>query len=188
MPSTVTLRCFVGIATAIVLAGTRLQAQTSRDDSPLHTGSWIVGGTGALDHQDNRTNISLNPSALGFVLPRFAVGGAAVLGKTWTNGGNSSVWGIGPTARLFVADPSDHVLPFLSASVLPEWLDQVFDQRITTLDGSVGATYLLSPRGGLTGEIYVTHFDDRVTLSGTSAGSSSVTHYGLRFGFTVFVH
>jgi hypothetical protein len=56
------------------------------------------------------------------------------------------------------------------------------------LDGSVGARYLLSQRGGLTGEIYVTHFDDRVTLSGTSAGSSSVTHYGLRFGFTVFVH
>jgi len=189
MRSTVGLRHLAEIATAIVLLSARLEAQGARDESPLHTGAWIVGGTGSLDHMGNRTNLSLSPSALAFIFQRIAVGGEAVVQKTWTSDGNSSVLGIGPTARFFIADPSGRVLPFLSATALPEWVDQIpFGQDDMTLDGSVGATYLLSPRAGLTGEIYVTHFKQRVTLSDETVTSRSFTHYGVRFGFTVFVH
>jgi len=190
MRSTVSLRYLAGIATAIVLAGTRLEAQASDRESPLHTGAWIVGGTGSLDHADNQTTFSVTPSALGFVSSHFAVGGQAVLANNSTSGGTSHVWGIGPTARLFLADPSDHVLPFISASVLPEWSDQgPLNERVITLDGSLGATYLLSTRAGLTGEIYTTHFNFHVTSAqGVTATNGSATHYGMRFGFTVFVH
>lgn len=190
MRSTVSLRHLAGIATAIVLAGTRSEAQASDRESPLHTGAWIVGGSGSLDHVANQTDFSITPSALGFVNSRFAVGGEAVVAANSTTGGTSHVWGIGPTARLFLADPSDHVLPFISASALPEWSDQgLLKERVITLDGSFGATYLLSTRAGLTGEIYATHFNFNVTNSqGLTADNASATHYGVRFGFTVFVH
>lgn len=193
MRSTVSLRHLAGIATAIVLAGTRLEAQASPGESPppLHTGAWIVGGSGSLDHVANQTDFSVTPSALGFVNSRFAVGGEAVVTANSTTGGTSHVWGIGPTARLFLADPSDHVLPFISASALPEWSDQgLLKERVITLDGSFGATYLLSTRAGLTGEIYATHFNFNVTSAqgGLTATNGSATHYGVRFGFTVFVH
>jgi len=190
MRSTINLRHLAGIATAIVLAGTRSEAQASDRESPLHTGAWIVGGSGSLDHTDNQTNLSITPSALGFVTSHFAVGGQAVLATNSTPGGASHIWGIGPTARLFLADPPDHVLPFISASVLPEWSDQgPLNERVVSLDGSLGATYLLSTRAGLTGEIYATHFNFHVTNSqGVTATNGSATHYGVRFGFTVFVH
>jgi hypothetical protein len=191
MRSQMTYVWLVGIV-ALRLAGTRLAAQTPRLESPLHAGGWIVGGTGAFDMTNNQTSFGVGPSALVFVNSRLAVGGESQLNISSTSNGHSSTWGLGPTARLFLGD-SEHLLPFISATVLPEWAHQFqgsldFDERLITLDGSLGATYLLASHAGLTGEAYATHFSVRTTNPGNASSVGGITHYGVRFGFTVFVH
>ena len=192
MRSQMTFGRLVGIA-ALALAGPRLAAQTPRVESPLHAGGWIVGGNGDLDMTDNQTAFGVGPSALVFVNSRLAVGGEGQLSLASTNLGHSTTWGLGPTARLFLGEPSERLLPFISATVRPEWEHQFegsldFDERLLTVDASLGATYLLASHVGLTGEIYGTHFSVTDTSPGNSPSVPGSTHYGMRFGFTVFVH
>ncbi len=205
MRSTLALRYFAQIAAAIGLVGTGLAAQTLRTETAIHPGAWIVGGTGSLDlanSPSSQSNLSLNPLGLVLVNNRLAVGAEGALGLASSDNGHTALWGIGPTARLFLGDVSSRVLPFFSATVLPEWSHQFqrpidFDERILTLDGSFGSTFMLTSKAGLTGEVYVTHFDFRQTTPfvdgttgqpGTGVASGGSTHYGMRFGFTVFVH
>jgi hypothetical protein len=205
MRSTLALRYFVWTA-AIGLVGTALAAQTPRTESAIHPGAWIVGGTGSLDLANSpstQSNLSLSPQGLILVNSRLALGGEGVLSVGSNGDGHFTAWGVGPTARLFLDDVSSRILPFVSATVLPEWSHQFerasadFDERILTLDGSFGSTFMLTSRAGLTGEVYVTHFDFRQTspaIDGTTGqtltevSSGGTTHYGMRFGFTVFVH
>lgn len=203
MRSTLALRYFARIGAAIGFtgigtAGTGLAAQTPRTESAIHPGAWIVGGTGSLDlasSPSSQTNLSLSPQGLVFLNNRFAVGGEGTLGVGSNDEGHFSEWGIGSTARLFLDDPTSRILPFVSATVIPIWDHQFqrpsvdLDERTLELDGSFGSTFLLTSRAGLTGEVYATHFDTRITTpssSGTASGGT--THYGVRFGFTIFVH
>jgi hypothetical protein len=194
MRSTLVLRC-VRTAAAIASSGTGLAAQTPpHAESVIHAGSWIVGGTGSLDVGDSQNNLSLSPQGLVFLNGRLAVGAEGVASIGSSNSGHSSTWGIGPSARLFLDDVSGRVLPFVSATVLPEWSHQyrqeaaAFDQRLLELDGSFGSTFMLSSKAGLTGEVYLTHLDFRETLAGSGTSSGGTSLYGIRFGFTVFVH
>jgi hypothetical protein len=191
MRSQMTFGWLVGIA-VLGLAGTRLAAQAPRLESPLHAGGWIVGGTGALDMTNNQTSFGVGPSALVFVSSRLAVGGEGQLSIGSTSNSHSRTLGLGPTARLFLGEPSERLLPFISATVLPEWTHQVLgslevDARLITLDGSLGATHLLAAHAGLTGEVYATHFNVSTTSPGNAPSVPGTTHYGMRFGFTVFV-
>jgi hypothetical protein len=185
---------------ALTLGSSRLAAQTAPVTSPVHSGAWIIGGTGQFDHADGQTNLSLAPTALDFVTPHVAVGGMGLLGLAQTSGsGHSYSWGLGPSVRLFPGDPSSLTLPFVSASVIPEWATRHstvsgvaqfngdVDTRVLTLDGSIGVTRMLATHAGLTGEAYLTHYDFRNTAAG-STSSSGTTHYGIRLGLTVFVH
>ncbi len=195
------------LATAFSLLTSALAAQTPRAESAIHPAGWIVGGTGSLDvanSSGSQSSLSLSPQGLFFLNNRLAVGGEGLLGLVSSDAGHSTAWGIGPTARLFLGDVSGRILPFFSATVLPEWTHAYqhgvgvgLDERILTLDGSFGTTFMLTSRAGLTGEAYATHFDLRESVpfvdgttgqthTGTSLSGS--THYGVRFGFTVFVH
>lgn len=186
------------IAVSPRLGSSRLAAQGAPVASPIHTGAWIIGGTGQFDHTDGQTSFSLAPTALDFFTSRVAIGGVGLLSLAQTNGGHAYSWGLGPTVRVFPGDPSSLTLPFVSGSVIPEWatrhttvsqgaLNADVDTRVITLDGSIGVTRMLATHAGLTGEAYITHYDFRNTAAG-STSSSGTTHYGVRFGLTVFVH
>jgi hypothetical protein len=197
MRSPLAVRHLLRIAALIVLPGTRLTAQALGSEQMVHRGEWIVGGSGSLDMAsgaNSQIDLTLNPQAMIFANTRIAVGASSVLSVGSSNNSHSAAWGIGPTARLFLDDVSNRVLPFVSASVVPEWYHQFVhagidvDENILSLDGSFGLTYLLSSKAGVTGEAYATHFDVRSTTPGNPTSSGGTTHYGLRFGFTVFVH
>ena len=167
-----------------------------RTEAAIHPGAWIVDGTGSLDLANSpstQTNLSVSPQGLILVTSHLALGADGALSVGSSDEGHFTVWGIGPTARFFLDDPSRRILPFVSATVLPEWNHQFqrvsedFDERILSLDASFGSTFLLTSRAGLTGEVYATHFDFRTSSSGGTSAAGT-THYGMRFGFTVFVH
>jgi hypothetical protein len=198
---------FVMCVVAPLLAGAPVRAQTppasfpperaaGAIESPAHTGGWILGGSGSfsvIPTPSNELGLSLSPNALVFVMPRLAVGADAVLALTHNDSGHSNTLGVGPTARFFIDDLSNRVLTFLSASVVPEWQDvwqngRAFNERALTLDGSFGATFLMASHVGLTGEAFVAHTETRTTDSGLPSSVGGTSQYGVRFGFTVFVH
>jgi hypothetical protein len=178
---------------ALAIAPSLAAAQTS----PLHTGGWIISGSAGLSHRhieaddQDETSVSLAPSGLYFVTPRLAVGGSVLLGydsylSDWS-------YGIGPEVRYFIADPTDKLLPFVRASVVPQWQrirgDQIggenFTTRLTTVTAAAGLTQIVATHVGVTGEAYVARasYD-----SGNRQPGSRETMYGLRFGLTIFVH
>src|SRR5262245_46579307 len=100
----------------ILLAGTvGSRPVAAQSVSSPHSGAWILGGTGAIDHADGATSTSIAPQALTFVMPRLAVGGEVVLSYRSSSSGHNSAWGLGPSARAFLADPASTTLPFVSA-------------------------------------------------------------------------
>jgi hypothetical protein len=203
-------RVVVAALAAAVTGSARLEAQQY---SPLHAGGWIISGGGSIGlmHNDgvegDVTHVSLQPTGLVFVTSRFAIGASVPL--SYVDFGNSSghayEFGLGPTARYYFAADTSHWLPFLSASVQPQWQNVHqrivvntfpagtvtestvdFENRIVTADGSLGLTRLVAQHVGVTGELYYTH--SSIHAGEGSGGSRSTYDVGARFGLTVFVH
>jgi hypothetical protein len=192
------------IAGFIVFASAPAGAQQV---SPVHPGGWIIGGGGSIgrSHDDvsreDLTHIVVQPNGLVFVTKYLAIGGSVPLSYSSFTGGHTYAYGIGPSARLYFMSDTSRWLPFVGATVTPEWQKshrEVFANNVSTtldadarflgIDGSLGLTRLLAEHVGATGELYYTH----TTLSGglglPSGGSRGGYDMGARFGLTVFVH
>ncbi|HEY4218235.1 MAG TPA: hypothetical protein VGM67_13920 [Gemmatimonadaceae bacterium] len=181
---------------ALLLAPSVALAQAS----PLHTGGWIIDGSAGVSHQrDDDTDVSttaitLAPSGLYFVTPKLAVGGSALLGyasqfSEWT-------YGIGPEVRYFIADTSAKLLPFVRASIVPQWErirsefnggETTLTSRLTTATAAAGLTQMVVTHVGVSGEAYFSRQVFHVNRD-VGHGDEHVSSYGVRFGLTVFVH
>jgi len=171
----------------------------------MHTGGWIISGSGSAGRShDNlagdQTHIGVQPTGLVFVTPNLAIGAGIALSYTDNSSGHSYSYGLGPTARYYFGTQDPKWLPFVGASVTPQWLheqvkviigstSQTLDANLRSLafDGSVGLTRLVVEHVGVTGEAYYTNSQ----LSGGSrlvGGGRHAYDAGLRFGLTVFVH
>ncbi|HVZ55260.1 MAG TPA: outer membrane beta-barrel protein [Chitinophagaceae bacterium] len=78
---------------ASLLAGFA-HAQTSKGD-------WMVGGNLGLNTNDNNTQISLTPSAGGFIINNLAVGGEFLVDYTKTGNNKVTNFGFGPFVRYY---------------------------------------------------------------------------------------
>jgi len=191
------------VASVLVVAGPVAAAQTP---SPAHAGAWIISGNATFDHVDrdspegSQTNVSIAPSALGFIGNHFAVGGTVVGAYSKTSEGHTRAVGIGPSARYYFGTPTNGWLPFVSASVLPQWEHvsevvvfpegsaEALDGRDVVADGSFGLTRLVASHVGVTGEAYYTRTWVTANLGDVHEPTTHTTAYGLRFGITAFVH
>ncbi|HSQ29823.1 MAG TPA: hypothetical protein VLN49_08235 [Gemmatimonadaceae bacterium] len=194
----------------LALASASVRAQ---HQSPVHTGGWIISGSGSLgrSHTDasdaDVTHIGIRPTALVFLTNRFALGASLPVSYSRLSNPSSHIYsyGLGPAARYYFVADTSRWLSFVAASVEPQWQKQssqnvvvaspggvvsteTFDSsnRLLTIDGSLGLTRLLAEHVGLTGELYYTHSE----LSGDVSPRESLKSYdvGARFGLTVFVH
>lgn len=193
-------------AALFVAASAPLSAQHA---SPLHAGGWIISGGGSAgrthydgDQEGDITHINLQPTGLVFVTSHFAVGGTIPLSYNGFSNpsGHAFGFGIGPAARYYFAADTARWLPFIGASVQPQWQEVHetvvalgnttrtvdFENRVVTADGSLGLTRLVAQHVGVSGELYYTHSALHTSLGPNGPkGSSDV---GARFGLTVFVH
>ena len=183
-----------GCLSFLTLTG-RAVAQTA----PLHSGSWLIGGSAALTRDRNTqldettTHAGLDPMGLVFVNPHLALGGALTVGYDGLGGGGHAVtYGIGPAARYYPLTAAQWQ-PFAALSVSPEWQTISLEgspnshASLLAIDGSLGLTRMLATHVGLDGAFFYRH--SKLT-NGLPASRVSWTddNYGLRFGLSVFVH
>lgn len=125
MRMTTLRRCLILATTGSLCGLSTLDAQqTTPIASPLHTGAWIVGGSANLGHSTGNfggTFFEVSPTVLALVTPNFAIGGMGARGYSSSDNGHTLLYALGPSARLFLGDVSSVTLPFISASILPEW-------------------------------------------------------------------
>jgi hypothetical protein len=188
----------------LLLAATPAFAQSR--STPVSKGAWLISGSAGFSrsHDDltdqNQTNAGASPTALRFVASRFAIGGT--LSASYSKSGSSKFtsYGIGPSARFFLGDTASRWLPFINASVFPQWSTSkstIFvngistsitgDQTAIALDGSLGITRILVSHVGATGEAYYTRFNRSSNTNGTSR-DYTVNIFGARFGLSVFLY
>lgn len=174
-------------------------APLAAQKSPIGQGTWIVGGSASLvgSHQNggrNTTSFSIAPLGLRFVAPHVALGGNVLLGYTSSSFASGWSYGLGPSIRYYFGEPTAKTFPFVSGSVIGQWVNSTIknpstgqnpdvDSHQIVLDGSVGITQMLATHVGLTGELFYDHRDSK---SG-SLISATVHDYGFRFGITAFV-
>ena len=201
----------IASATVLVVGHTvRAGAQAA---SPLHTGGWIISGGASIGRTHNNefggdvTHVGISPTGLVFVTSRFALGASVPLSYLSYSdpSGHSYSYGIGPAARYYFAADTSRWLPFVAASVQPQWQNEHRTVTIITspsgtlststidshdhllaIDGSMGLTRLVAQHVGVTGELYYTN----EKLSGDISPQRAIRSYdwGARFGLTVFVH
>lgn len=175
-----------------------LTSRALAQSAPLHSGSWLIGGSAGVTRDRNSeqgattTHVALDPTGLVFVNSHLAVGGELVFGYDELGDGHALAYGIGPAARIYPLTAAAWQ-PFVALSVTPEW------QTITrtafpnshasllAIDGSVGLTRMLATHVGLDGALFYrhTHLTNRLPASQISWTEDD---YGLRFGLSVFVH
>jgi len=201
------------VAVALGLLALASASVGAQHQSPVHTGGWIISGSGSLgrSHTDasdvDVTHVGIRPTGLVFLTSRFALGASLPLSYSHLSdpSGHSYSYGLGPAARYYFAADTSRWLWFVGAAVEPQWQKdsrqsivvaspggvvstETFDtsNRLLTIDGSLGLTRLLAEHVGLTGELYYTHSE----LSGDISPRESLKSYdvGARFGLTVFVH
>jgi len=184
----------------LVVAASIVSSPAAAQGSPVGKGSWIIGGSAGVSSQKtdgadgSTTVISVAPSALYFVSPGVAIGGALSLGYFNNPQGSGTSFGIGPSIRYYFGDRTGKTLPFVSATIAPTW--QSTDPKNSTaantssrnleIEGTIGLTHLLVPHVGITGEAYYDHrsFEsDRGDLHVTQDSYA----FGVRFGITAFV-
>lgn len=190
-------RTSVLLAVGILTLGapaSRAVAQTS----PLHSGSWLIGGSAGLTRDRNSqqgattTHVALDPTGLVFVDSHLALGAAFLFGYDELGNGHALAYGIGPAARYYPMTGAPW-LPFLALSATPEWQSVTGDgfpnthSSLLAIDGSLGLTRMLATHVGLDGAFFYRHskLTNRVTPTRISWTQDD---YGLRFGLSVFVH
>lgn len=191
---------FASYLARLVVAASIVSSPVLAQGSPVGKGSWIISGSAGISSQKvdgadgSITVVNLAPSALYFVAPGLAIGGAVSFGYFTTPQSSSTSFGVGPSIRYYFADKAAKTLPFVSATVAPTW--QSSDPKGSTVpstssnnlsvEGTIGFTHLLVPHVGITGEAYYNHLSlnsDRGTLH---VDQSAYT-IGVRFGLTAFV-
>lgn len=173
---------------------------SARSQGPVDKGSILVAGTALISRSTTKvanqetttTGMSLNPSLLFFVAPRFAVGGQLGLSRLSYDGGSASSWQVGPAARLFFAPSSARTLPFAGAGVTlgrATSTNEVTDTRSTndgwSAEGVVGLTAMVSRQVGITGEAYFERSSSE--QGGVASLDVKRTDIGLRFGVSAFL-
>ncbi len=166
---------------------------------PIDKGSMLVAGTAAIqrstfefgDNESSSTGITINPTVLFFVAPRFAIGGQLGLSRVNFDDGNSSSWLLGPAARFYFGESSSKTLPFVGASFSfggtsteSDDVDDESESDTWGLEGVAGITWMVSRQVGITGEAFLgrTEFEN----DGFDVEQSR-TDLGIRFGIAAFL-
>jgi len=191
MLRTIVVLTFVGLALPA--------AAQSR--GPTDKGSILVAGSASIarstsevgDIEVKTTGVSLNPSLLFFIAPKFAIGGRLGLSRVSNDDGDATSWLLGPAARLYFGEPSARTLPYLGASVSFGGFssdDNASNQSVSSdvwgIEGIAGLTWMVSRQVGITGEA----FFERATIESDNAVFSAEqkrTDFGIRFGFAAFL-
>jgi len=191
MRRTIVVLTFVGLALPA--------AAQSR--GPTDKGSILVAGSASIarstsevgDIEVKTTGVSLNPSLLFFIAPKFAIGGQLGLSRVSNDDGDATSWLLGPAARLYFGEPSARTLPYVGASVSfggfssdDNESNQNFSSDVWGLEVSAGLTWMVSREVGSTGEA----FFERATIENDNAVFTSKqkrTDFGIRFGFAAFL-
>jgi len=184
----------------LVVAASIVSSPAAAQGSPVGKGSWIISGSAGVSSQKadgadgSTTIITLAPSALYFVSPGVAIGGAVTFGYFNSPQSSATTFGVGPAIRYYFGDRTAKTLPFVSAMVSPTWqsTDPKSSSVVNTsshnleIEGTIGFTHLLVPHVGITGEAYY----DRLSFD-SDRGDFHVTQdsyaIGVRFGLTAFV-
>jgi opacity protein-like surface antigen len=168
---------------------------------PTDKGSILVAGSASIvrstsevgDVEVKTTGVSLNPSLLFFIAPKFAIGGQLGLSRVSNDDGDATSWLLGPAARLYFGEPSARTLPYVGAGVSfggfstdDDDSDQNFSSDLWGFEGVAGLTWMVSRQVGITGEA----FFERATIESDDAVFSAEqtrTDFGIRFGFAAFL-
>jgi hypothetical protein len=193
------MRSLVSVFAVVVTALPSIAAAQS--GGPVDRGSWLVGGTGRFARQTvevgsgeaTSTTFELRPDLLFFVATRVAIGAQVALSTTDTENGSGNAWFIGPAARVYLAPSSSRTLPYLGLSVSTGRSSFEADNSDTEGENSswgveaiAGITWMMSRQVGLTIEGFFDRIEDSFELGDTET-ESTVTGFGLRFGFAAFL-
>ncbi len=201
------LRFSQAIVTAALIAlATPLRAQRTVP-AAIDRGSMIVDGSASISRSRSTaesdgteakatsTQVSLLPSLLYFVAPRFAVGGSLELSRFKNDAVTSTAVGAGPSARLYFAGQSATALPYVGTSVrvsrVSVDIDGSSSPPSTTqlgLEGVAGITFLFSRQVGIVTEAFVRRQSYSNSVSGNlPATDVTTTDLGLRVGVAAFI-
>ena len=192
---------FASYLAGVLVVASIVSSQALAQGSAIAKGSWIISGGASASSQhtngsdQNSTSLSLAPSALYFVRPGLALGGAVSLGYFDGTFGTTKSFGIGPSVRYYFGDAAAKTFPFVSATVAPTWVSsdpknsstaRSTSQNALELEGTIGLTHLVATHVGITGEAFYDHqsFD---TDLGTVKATQTSYMFGVRFGITAFV-
>lgn len=168
---------------------------------PTDKGSILVAGSASIvrstsevgDVEVKTTGVSLNPSLLFFIAPKFAIGGQLGLSRVSNDDRDATSWLLGPAARLYFGELSARTLPYVGASVRfggSSTDDNDSNQNLSSdlwgLEGIAGLTWMVSRQVGITGEA----FFEQATIESDNAVFSAEqkrTDFGIRFGFAAFL-
>jgi hypothetical protein len=193
------MRSLVSAFAVLVTAVPSIAAAQS--GGAVDRGSWLVGGSGRFARQTvevgsgdaTATTFELSPNLLYFVAHRVAIGGQLAVSTTDTENGSGSTWLIGPAARVYLAPSSSRMLPYLGLAVATgrssfESDDSDAEGESSTwgVQGVAGITWMMSRQVGLTIEGFFDRSEDSFEL-GDDDTESTVTGFGLRFGFAAFL-
>ena len=127
----------------------------------------------------------LNPSALYFVLPGFAVGGGLRVENTSQGDFSTTTIGIGPEAIYYFGNPDSRLYPFVGAGIGYSSLNaEGFDNSGVYYGFEIGAAFMLSESVALTTQMdYSIHHQSVDQLDESFTG----TIFGLSVGVAAFL-
>ncbi len=178
-------------------------AAQSRVPDAINRGSWLVAGSASASRNnssvegrdDDRgvTVVELQPALLYFVAPRIALGGRLALARLSFDGGSSTSWSVGPSARYYFAGSSAKVLSYVGGGVALSRSDLNIGNGNsepstgTSVEALAGITWLFTRQVGFVSEAAFQRSSRGENTS--SGGDVDVvdTIFGLRFGFAAFI-
>jgi hypothetical protein len=152
--------------------------------------SFTTQGGDLYEDQDGgrRTTLLVNPTALYFVAPGFAIGGEAFISRRGQGGGSTTSLGIGPSIAYFIGGPDSSAYPFFSASGFIS-STEFSGVSQTGLGGqfSGGVAIKLSRSVALTGSTFL--LIESVDFSNEFGDSASISGntFGFELGVTAFI-
>lgn len=185
---------------ALTLVGLALPL-AAQSRGPTDKGSVLVAGSASIarstseigDIEIKTTGVSLHPSLLFFIAPKFAIGGQLGLSRVSSDDSDATSWLLGPAARLYFGEPSARILPYVGASVSfggfstdDKDSNQSVSSDVWGFEGIAGLTWMASRQVGIIGEA----FFERATIESDNAAFSAEqkrTDFGIRFGFAAFL-
>ena len=193
----------------VAVVATPVLAQRSAVPPQIDRGSFLLAGGASFSHTRTEveriqgsggpttqrfTSLSVSPSLLFFVAPRFAIGGQLGLGYGDSESGSSTTLGIGPAARLYFAGTGARALPYIGLSVLAERVSFDDDDSDASSDASqwgpegvAGINWMLSRQVGITGEAFLGRRAASFEQSEGAGIDQTTTSFGLRFGLAAFL-